>query len=41
LGENDLEEETYASLAVAGNQLFLRTVNNLWCVEEASGNKGR
>ena len=34
LGKNSLREETYASPAVAHGQLFLRTVDHLYCISD-------
>ena len=34
LAENDLMEETLASPAVLGGQIFIRTANHLYCVEK-------
>jgi outer membrane protein assembly factor BamB len=35
LATNSLAERTYASLAVSGGELFIRTFENLWCIAEA------
>ena len=34
LAENHLEEYTLSSLAVAGGQIFLRTADHLYCIQE-------
>ncbi len=37
LGTNRLDDYTLASPAVAGNQIFIRTSNYLYCIADASG----
>lgn len=32
IATNDVREECYASPAIAGGELFLRTLNHLWCI---------
>ncbi len=34
IAENDLKEETLASPAVLGGQIFIRTANHLYCIEK-------
>ena len=34
LAENDMEEYTLSSLAIADGQIFLRTADHLYCIEE-------
>lgn len=36
LGLNELGEESNSSIAVAGNQIFIRTFDALWCIEKPS-----
>jgi len=40
LAENNMDENTLASLAAASGQLFLRTAEHLWCLEGAKGGGG-
>jgi len=32
LATNELKEQSRASIAVAGNQLIIRSANHLWCI---------
>ena len=32
IAENDLKEETLASLAVLGGQIYIRTAKHLYCI---------
>ena len=34
LAENDLDEQTFASIAVSGKSLFIRTKSDLYCIEK-------
>ncbi len=39
LGKNPLNEMCWSSPAIAGDAIFLRTVDRLYCIQQSKGDK--